>query len=175
MGQKKDYRKEFDRMKNDLRYILGSVCCACGSNKMIQYHHILPLVLGGDNRLTNIVPLCSDCHAKIHGVKPLTQYAENTGRPRSTPVPNYRIILNKYIIGEIGTEQAKTMLKLKDGAKIAQQSYYKEYLKELGIRRIKRSGYLGYSNSIILYEDGHMELYTNGELRQKRRGLYAND
>ena len=44
----------------------GVKCRNCGSTKSIEYHHIIPLVFGGKDVLSNIVPICSDCHALIH-------------------------------------------------------------------------------------------------------------
>lgn len=46
----------------------GNVCCNCGDNKNIEFHHIVPLSLGGKDILTNIVPLCNHCHSLIHKV-----------------------------------------------------------------------------------------------------------
>ena len=170
MGRKQsEIEKEFERMKPGLKQILGSTCCACGETDNIQYHHILPVILGGDNRLTNIVPICAECHSKIHGIKALTSYAENTGRPKNAPKGDYKTIIRKYLTGEIGMEQAKTMLGLRDGARASEQWYYKEYLNELGIKKINRSGAPGYSNSLILFVDGHMELWVNGEMICRRR------
>ncbi len=30
-------------------------------------HHLRPLAEGGDSRLDNLVPLCKDCHNRVHG------------------------------------------------------------------------------------------------------------
>ena len=48
----------------------GTVCINCLSNdKPIQYHHVVPISLGGQDILSNIVPLCEDCHNLIHHAK----------------------------------------------------------------------------------------------------------
>ena len=46
----------------------GTICINCQQNKNneIIFHHIVPLSLGGKDILSNIVPLCSDCHSLIH-------------------------------------------------------------------------------------------------------------
>lgn len=42
-------------------------CFHCGANPaMCQIHHIRPVSQGGSTRLGNMVPVCWDCHNKIH-------------------------------------------------------------------------------------------------------------
>jgi hypothetical protein len=38
-------------------------CFECGSNENIDFHHIIPVVLGG----LMTIPLCVICHGKVHG------------------------------------------------------------------------------------------------------------
>ena len=42
-----------------------NICFECGSNKDIHQHHIIPKSLGGKKT----IPLCNDCHGKLHGKK----------------------------------------------------------------------------------------------------------
>lgn len=42
-------------------------CIDCGSGGEIHQHHVVPRSLGG----TFMVPLCSSCHALVHGLKKL--------------------------------------------------------------------------------------------------------
>lgn len=46
----------------------GTICANCGQDKkeQIEYHHIIPIILGGQDVLTNIIPLCHNCHDLIH-------------------------------------------------------------------------------------------------------------
>lgn len=46
--------------------IVGLKCANCNSIEELQYHHIIPLALGGTNKLTNLVCLCNKCHSLIH-------------------------------------------------------------------------------------------------------------
>ena len=64
-------RKEFEsqEFKDILKQKLKEECVNCESKFNIQYHHIIPLSLGGTNKITNIVPLCEHCHNKIHNRK----------------------------------------------------------------------------------------------------------
>lgn len=44
----------------------GDECCSCKSKEDIQYHHIVPLAAGGCDIISNIAPVCNNCHALIH-------------------------------------------------------------------------------------------------------------
>lgn len=48
--------------------IKGTICANCGRDEkeQIQYHHAIPIILGGQDVLTNIIPLCHNCHDLIH-------------------------------------------------------------------------------------------------------------
>jgi hypothetical protein len=48
------------------KLILKDVCFECGITKetgKIHYHHVVPIVKGG----TRALPLCDECHTKVHG------------------------------------------------------------------------------------------------------------
>ena len=50
-----------------LKEKLGITCINCGtSTEEVKFHHIVPIVLGGFDILTNIVPLCENCHNLVH-------------------------------------------------------------------------------------------------------------
>lgn len=53
-----------------LKQLKGTICCNCQKefNDEIIFHHVIPLSYGGHDVITNIVPLCSDCHDKIHTI-----------------------------------------------------------------------------------------------------------
>jgi hypothetical protein len=42
------------------------ICQECGSKKRLECHHIIPVVNGGTNELSNLITLCHDCHLKAH-------------------------------------------------------------------------------------------------------------
>jgi hypothetical protein len=54
----------------------GHVCLNCGVTAN-QAHHIVPLSLGGNDILSNLVSLCEECHEKVHGLK-LRNHSELT-------------------------------------------------------------------------------------------------
>lgn len=43
----------------------GGSCCNCGGSAK-QAHHVVPLSLGGNDVLSNLVSLCEDCHGLVH-------------------------------------------------------------------------------------------------------------
>lgn len=48
------------------------ICINCGDYPC-ELHHVVPLSLGGNDIETNKVPLCSKCHAKVHGLNSTTR------------------------------------------------------------------------------------------------------
>ena len=44
-------------------------CAACGNENDLQYHHLVPVVLGGKDEPSNIIVLCAVCHQKWHKQK----------------------------------------------------------------------------------------------------------
>ena len=38
----------------------------CGDN--IIFHHVIPISIGGTENNSNIVPLCTNCHRKLHNI-----------------------------------------------------------------------------------------------------------
>ena len=49
-----------------LKDMLPRKCMNCGAAGNLQYHHIVPVIYGGNEVPTNIAVLCSDCHSKVH-------------------------------------------------------------------------------------------------------------
>lgn len=41
------------------------VCRGCHATT-VELHHLIPKSLGGDDVADNLVPLCTDCHRKVH-------------------------------------------------------------------------------------------------------------
>ena len=78
---------------------IGLKCANCGAIKDLEYHHIVPLIFGGNDINTNIVCLCSKCHKLIHydsngrinhseaikkGIQQAREKGVITGRPKIT-------------------------------------------------------------------------------------------
>ena len=78
---------------------IGLECCNCGSKNNLEYHHIVPIALGGLDDISNICCLCNQCHHLIHhgsisninnsnlikqGMQNAKEKGINIGRPRTT-------------------------------------------------------------------------------------------
>jgi hypothetical protein len=75
-GKDKSYIWKEDKL------ILKDVCFECGVTKkthQIHYHHVVPHIKGGKNA----IPLCVDCHDKVHG-----GYMKKLGGMQSTILMN---------------------------------------------------------------------------------------
>jgi 5-methylcytosine-specific restriction endonuclease McrA len=44
----------------------GNMCRKCGSSVNLEVHHIIPLSRNGSNNRSNLMTLCSKCHARQH-------------------------------------------------------------------------------------------------------------
>lgn len=53
--------KRINKWKTN-KVVRKDVCFECGSDVNIQYHHVVPDSLGG----SQTIPLCSECHGKVH-------------------------------------------------------------------------------------------------------------
>jgi 5-methylcytosine-specific restriction endonuclease McrA len=69
-------RLEYERIRGKLPKLLGTTCVRCGSTEQIEYHHKRPLLYGGTNDLSNIIPLCRNCHKEAHGAKGMDREKE---------------------------------------------------------------------------------------------------
>lgn len=152
----------------------GSVCYNCGSTGNVQYHHIVPLKLGGTNNLSNIAVLCSRCHKAAHRGQHISHYVntENMGRPRSATQDVIEEALNDFFNGRIGTSECAKRVGIKaKKAHLTDRVWYKEYVKQHKIRSfqnkidllcsqkgrkngIQQGEYVGY----IEYEDGETKM-----------------
>lgn len=111
----KKLRMEFASatFRHDMKKQLGKKCVNCFSDKDIEYHHIVPLVNGGTNNLSNIVPLCKKCHCKAHD-KEYKHGCPNAGRPKKCNIEDENVlnILHRYFNLEIGKKETRTLLNI---------------------------------------------------------------
>lgn len=54
------------KLTPDEKMAIGTKCCNCGSTEELEYHHIIPLSLGGNDVLSNYCCLCYACHSLLH-------------------------------------------------------------------------------------------------------------
>jgi hypothetical protein len=138
-------RKEFNAppFKAMLKEELGCTCVNCGSKKYIEYHHIVPVVYGGTNKLTNIVPLCIDCHYKAHSKASAEgmKKAKDEGRCGRNKITTYEAakpVLKRYFNLEIGNRELHEILGFSptnhSGTYLFKQKYRKEFKTPKGFR-----------------------------------------
>ena len=129
-----ELRQEFTKpsFRNELENKLGNICVNCGTNELIEYHHIVPLKNGGTNKLTNIVPLCECCHYKAHDKTKMKN--RNGGRPKAIEFEQAEPILHRYYNLEIGTSETKLLLGLSENNKSTFPRLKKEYEEKHNIK-----------------------------------------
>lgn len=82
-------------------------CANCGSEDDLEIHHIVPVSLGGNDTISNLVPLCFSCHKAAHNGRDIHKYLRSTGRsrggrPSKMPFDEFDKWFEKYLHGEIG-------------------------------------------------------------------------
>lgn len=162
---------EFNRpnFKKNLKKIKPPICTYCGSMENIEYHHLISLKLGGDNRINNIIPLCNRCHKVFHNGKHLSKYknTEHMGRPRkATLTQEVEELLWTWANGQIGSRECMDRLGYGKTSKLKDTALYKDFINKNNIENIRNlldvvrvNGNLvpGVVTSTIFYKDGDRE------------------
>ena len=182
-------REEYEeiRHESDTDYALrkmvanmnGGRCFNCGSRECIEYHHIVPLKVGGTNTITNYVALCHRCHCAAHYGRHIRDYANKkvSGRPHKAANEVMTAAFDELIAGKIGRTECRVKINLSGNTKVSDLRVFEEYLKEKGIKLLKnnidiilsRRGYIAPGDIIgyVEYESGVVEnLYWEGEYRE---------
>lgn len=179
--EQKYLRKQFVSTGFRKRVILEKphVCANCGSEEGVEFHHIVPIMVGGTNRMSNIVPLCGACHMAVHFGEPIARYKSHKrsgGRPRKLP-DDYKNILTDYVMCRIPKSEAQRKIGI--GSNICDTVWFKEFIEENGIAEYKNNldilmsfgtvpvgRKVGY---IRLDGDKRMELYADREFVSDRK------
>lgn len=66
-AEMRQMRRSFDARKTASLPLSTTTRCYVCSLQATLRHHVLPISAGGRNKRNNIVPLCADCHRKVHG------------------------------------------------------------------------------------------------------------
>lgn len=88
----------------------GDRCIYCG-RPATDLHHIIPVCMGGDNRASNIVPLCYNCHGLVH-MRRNTGTPNKRGRKRIERPDNFLAVVDEYLDGIISLAHAVEKLGL---------------------------------------------------------------
>lgn len=163
----------------------GKACVNCDADDVVEYHHIVPLEVGGTNKFSNIVPLCLTCHMAVHmgNLKKAQRAAKRrmlSGRKRICP-EGYKEILNDYLECRIGKKECVERLGL-NNLRLTDYVWFKEYIKEKSISRYRNnidtincSHNRGVGNGRelgrILHEDGTIRIFywQDGEVIEATR------
>ena len=169
-------RKEFSResFRKKLRKELGERCYNCDSIEFIEYHHIVPVVYEGTNKLTNIVPLCINCHYKAHSKTNIegierAKKEKTVGRKHSIPYEVCYPFIVDYIYGRIGKKEFKARCGYSEKYKLDKCAYIERYKEENNITSFKNAIDVIIANGKLVENKyvGYIE-FSNG----KRRDLY---
>lgn len=114
-------RKEFHRLRTSIDAKLSKECANCESSEDLHIHHIVPLSLGGSNRITNLARLCSECHSKAHGGNNLIEGATVSrrkniakGKRKGSVDPlGYKYVDGRYSINEEEAEIVRLIYRLR--------------------------------------------------------------
>ena len=168
----KELKTEFVRpsFRKRLNDELGQCCVNCGETENIEYHHIVPLSLGGTNNISNIVPLCARCHKAAHRGRNIAHYSNHGGSGRKSIASEnkHSKIFDMFISGEIGNRKCTELTGYAGKTPITTRPVFKRYAKSKGIASVRNlidvaatTRRLGLNEGDIVgevkYLDGHIE------------------
>lgn len=88
--------------------LYGDSCINCGSKENVEFHHVVPIALGGTNTVRNVVPLCHVCHLAAHRGRHINHYVDMKNTGRKTLVesnPDVYKYIGWYVNGQIGKQK----------------------------------------------------------------------
>ena len=141
--------------------ILGRKCYNCGSTDSIEYHHVVPVCVGGKNVITNVVPLCHACHFAAHTGRDLTEYKRRTGRLNGGRKPNVSdhdafIALDLLAAGKIGIRKCKKMMNIAERTEPKVTSQYKKWAAARGVSNLRNTLDTAITNSPYSVKNGRI-------------------
>jgi hypothetical protein len=108
-----------------------SFCAACGVERDLQDHHLVPRAAGGSDDLANIITLCTPCHWRVHDLSwpPNTNHSELTrkgqaaARARGVKIGGDRgaKITREMVKAAVAARQEKARARTADLAPIVQE------------------------------------------------------
>lgn len=122
--------------------LYGDKCINCGSSEEIEFHHVVPLEIGGNDTPENIVPLCYSCHKAVtnHELVLATTGRKHTAGGRKRKIPkNYKDILRQYIDCRFGKAECIKRLGLSSRNGLTDNPWYTEFLRENGIESVRNN------------------------------------
>jgi len=139
---KEELRREYNRpsFKQALKNYHGDRCVNCGSDDRIEFHHIVPIANGGTNCITNVVPLCYECHKRAHEAHKIAKkHAGEHGGRKVKDLNDLENNVQRYINCEIGTREFKQLVGLPKKGSIRNSKALNKYLNSIGIKTINNN------------------------------------
>ena len=93
-----EVRNEYRKNRDEMWRKVGTKCRYCGK-KATELHHLIPISLGGDNRIENIIPLCHKHHVMAH--RKLPHGDSKRGAKRKERPQNFEIVVERYLTRKI--------------------------------------------------------------------------
>lgn len=139
---------------NQLKEILGEKCCNCGSNEDIEYHHIIPVSLGGKDIISNMCCLCRKCHSLLHfgrtlqgnhseliknGIKEYRKNGKHWGKPAANYEELMKSIAENSTLFKGGTLPESEIMKLNNVKSTCYYKYRKQLLEDLKLEPWRHS------------------------------------
>lgn len=85
----------------------GSCCVNCGCQDAVEWHHIVPLHMGGRDVPSNMIPLCHKCHMLAHESRSTWNgnAGRKGGRHRKYSLEKCEPVIADYVYCKIGKKE----------------------------------------------------------------------
>lgn len=128
-------RKTAPSFRKALMERYGTKCYVCGEEGA-EYHHLIPLWMGGEDCIENMIPLCHWHHMLMHRAtsqRPRGTSGKQGGRPKLALPAEYETILDWYFHSRIGAKECKALLGMAQGTKMTDKDWFRDYMVKHGI------------------------------------------
>lgn len=159
----------------EAKKLYGSACVNCGSMEDVEYHHVVPLCIGGNDVATNMIPLCRICHRAVtEHEQRLIIMGRNfkgygSGRKVSKLPDGYEQVFEDYIHCRISSLEAAKKLG-KKSRHWRELRLFTDYLKDHNIVECKNNvgivetreheaDRIGAEAGYVIYTDGRKETF----------------
>lgn len=140
-------------------------CCNCGETEHLDIHHIVPLSCGGTDKIENLVLVCQRCHQGLHHGHHIDRYKSYKNCGGRKRIARNDVLFMDYIHAKISVPDAAKKMGCSNKHGIKQTFNFREFMKDNGIADVMRysGGHKNYQKSKIIYSDGRIEFWRNGE------------